>query len=205
MKTYSFFLFLLVYCFSAIGQDTASVHRPRIGVYKTAEEFLAGTPSVTKPFAIDKKYYILNTDTVITGYTYRFADSTPIVKNGFGIYDGEHFYVMDKKGNLERLDQAGKHPYKFYASVNTGKLMAGDFIVAGLVGIAGRFIDGALFPKDMVIYLNKKGKFLEATPQSIGVLLRGDKDLLKEYEKEKKYTTEVFIKYLQKMNERYPL
>lgn len=197
---------LLIFTIPSFGQDIDSVRKSKIGIYQTFEELQAGKPSITKDFKIDRQYYILNIDTVVTGYTYHFIDSSPIVTKGFGLYDGNHFYIMHKKGVLEMMTQEGKFPYKVYYAVKPD-VKGGDIVnaaigIEGAVGLLDKMISS---PKDVIIYFNKKGKIMEATPQSIGVLLRSDKDFLKEYEKEKKYNNEVYIKYLKKMNERYPL
>jgi hypothetical protein len=53
-------------------------------------------------------------------------------------------------------------------------------------------------------YVNKEGRFLKATPQAVGFMIKGEKDFLKEFDSEKKYTQETLMKYLEKMNGRYP-
>lgn len=191
---------------ASFSQNVDSIKQSKIGIYQSYQELQKGKPSIIKPFKIERQYYILNIDTVVTGYTYRFIDSTPIVKNAFGLYDGNQFYIMHKKGALEKMTSEGKFPYKIYYAAKD-EVKGADIIDAaasaeGAVRLLDKMISS---PKDVIIYFNKKGKAMEATPQSIGVLLRGDKDLLKEFEKEKKYGSEVYIKYLQKMNERYPL
>jgi len=59
--------------------------------------------------------------------------------------------------------------------------------------------------KEMVFYFNKNGKLLEATPQSIGFLLRSDNELHDAFLKEEKMNNDVFRKYLIAMNNKYPL
>lgn len=53
-------------------------------------------------------------------------------------------------------------------------------------------------------YIGKKKTFLKAIPTGIGFLLKNDKDLYDAYESENEITNEVMLKYLDKMNDRYP-
>lgn len=58
--------------------------------------------------------------------------------------------------------------------------------------------------KSVLLYLNQKGQLVEATRQSFWFLLKNDQGLLKAFYAEKIINRETFIKYLYKMNERYP-
>lgn len=199
---------LLFFTNTSIAQDIDSAKRSKIGIYQTFEELQAGKPSVTKSFRLDTTWYILNVDTVIEGYSYRFMDSSKRLSQPFAMFDGKDIYLYFKnkvKFNLISGIRVMDYPPKmFQKSYGKGKI---PFIIIGRttyisdLGLA----DAIISDKNEIWYVNKNGKFLQATPQAIGVLLRNEKDLLKEFEKERKYNNEVYVKYLQKMNERYPL
>ena len=59
--------------------------------------------------------------------------------------------------------------------------------------------------KHMICFFNKKGKYLQATKESVGYLLKDEKDLIEAYEHEKKFNSIVYTKYLILMNQKYPL
>jgi len=198
---YLILCFLLIFSHSLFAQKNTDTVQPTLRIYQTFEDFKLRKPTIIVPGTIDSQYYILNIDTVITGFSCKFQDSTMVIKNAFCVVDGDRLFLYGVKGDLIPSNGTGQFP--FFAKTENTKYAWYLSPTIGLVSLADAIFSGG--SRNVVTYYNKKGKVMQATPQSIGVLLRNDKDFLKEYEKEKKYNNDVYIKYLNKMNERYPL
>jgi hypothetical protein len=186
----------------------------RRGIYQGWEEFKTNLPGINSSFSIDTHYTraLSMPDTFQNRYYCRFDDSTIKLTKVFALFDGINLYMPEFASGdtilLVKLPCSGKFPFivEYYKST-TGILPASDlFSIAGLVELTAKTLDRAVsVPQKTVFYLNDKGKFHEATPQSIRFLLRNEKDLVEEFDNEPKLAVDVYIKYLIKMNQRYPL
>ncbi|MCW3108232.1 MAG: hypothetical protein JWQ09_2738 [Segetibacter sp.] len=192
------------------GQDSLvsnTTTKPR--VFITMKEFHDVKPSKTYSLKmISKSYkdsYIV--DSVVGTYYCQLKDSV-VLKEGFAILDSSNLFLIFS--NLKdtaifiKVDYAGRYP--FYA-IRTKSISKGIY-GPGLVGLVVSAADAALYPqqpKEVIAFINRKGNLTDASPVSIGILLRKDKDFEKEYNSEKRLNNETFKKYLIKMNKRYPL
>jgi hypothetical protein len=82
----------------SFAQDSAyskqKMTNRKVGIYADYEEFLKNEPSITKSFIIMPIFYIdsVKKDSIIVGLTYRFQDSSKLIKKVWGLYDGEKTY-----------------------------------------------------------------------------------------------------------------
>jgi len=93
--------------------------------------------------------------------------------------------------------------YSFYIYKDYSKIKATSPIYVLIR--TGNTDDLSTLFNNSIMFYNEKGKLKKANNQSIGWLIRKEKDFLNEYNKELFLDNNVFKKYLIKMNERYPL
>jgi len=178
--------------------------------------------------------YRFSGDSVVYGNTFQVLDSTIISGFVFGFYDGVDMYVNVEEqikrskgfmsggladlvnlgvnnGGFFRIQKLGRHPYVL---VERGFSM--PILIISPLSAAGALLTSvgvnslmaakaaANINKMDVYYFSLKDKFLKATPEGIGFLLKKEKDLYEAYSNETHITTEVIVKYLDKLNDRYP-
>ena len=199
-------LFISTTANSQITIDSLILKR---GIYKTKEELLKNSPSILNPFS-----FTILSDTSSNGaidfYSkgYNFNDSSKPINKVFGFCDGKYMYVriyeyenLISPHKFYRLNQLGKFPFVSIRKSVTHLL----YLPLGLMPIVtiGLAAETALNPQTDVWYFNKKGTFRLATEQSIFFLLKDDKDLTKQMGAERYKNSNILIKYLKLMNERY--
>jgi len=206
-----FFLILSILLSSILfAQDSlkSPLANLKKGIYYSYSHFISNKPTSTSPLAIDTILDYNETDTFISGYDYHFLDSSDKPKDLFSLYDGKNLYLYfgsSLKFSLMTGLRKMSYPSHLFQKADGGRF---PYILLGrpvFISINGLVDAAASINKQELWYFNKEGKFLKATAQAIGVFLRSEKDLLKEYEKEKRYNNEVYIKYLIQMNQRYPI
>ncbi|HOZ80510.1 MAG TPA: hypothetical protein PLY34_21135 [Ferruginibacter sp.] len=216
MSKYVILIVAIIIC-PALGISQDSLVYKAVGkkaIYQEWEEFKNNSPLLVNSFTIDTHYTraLSMPDTLQTRYYCRFEDSAIKITKAFALFDGTDLYLPEFVSGdsilFIKLPCAGKFPFLVeYYKVKHGIMPASSlFSIAGLVELTAKTLDAAVStPQKTVFYMNEKGKFHEATPQSIRYLLRNEKDLVKEFDDEPKMNIEIFIKYLLKMNQRYPL
>jgi hypothetical protein len=198
------FFFLFFVGSFAFSQDSLTPQKTLLnlkrGIYFTYDEFTKNTPSFTDSFIVVKEE--MNSDSTFDGYTLKLLDSTKKLKKVFGFFNGEHFFIDTKRGLVLRskkyfnpVDYVGIFPF---IEVNAKQPVS--ILSLGLATLVDDFISNK---QKILLYINKDGELSEATSASIWFFLKKDKELLKEYDLEKKANKEVYKKYLIKMNEKY--
>jgi hypothetical protein len=203
-----------------------------IGIYYKSKSFFNKKPDFERPFRVVVNYrYRFIGDSVVYGNTFQVLDSTIISGFVFGFYDGADMYinvaeqikrdqgmsrglidlVEGNNGGFFKLEKLGRHPYVLVEQGFTMPILIISPLsaAAGILTSAG--VNSLLAAKaaaDMnkmdVYYFSLRDKFKRATPESIGFLLKKEKDLYEAYSNEPHITTEVIVKYLNKLNDRYP-
>ena len=169
------------------------------GVYKTYQDFLNNNPVISKPLRVvhvKAKYKPAN-----QRLTYQFLDSSAIDKNAWGIFDGDKVYYNSGSDIYIPLIFAGRYSFYIYKDYSRLTATSPVYIAVRSGGLDSSF---SMFDYSIMFY-NEKGKLKKANNQSIGWLIRNDKDFVQEYDKETVLNNNVFKKYLLKMNQRYPL
>lgn len=211
-------------CYSQLTTPAETLQKLKPGIYKSWKEYISNSPSVTDSFLMIPNYRytsrdstdsipngaaITIKDTVLTGFHFKMVNTTSTKKQKavFGMFDGKNLYIRkfgllgldyeDGEQIFLKADYIGRYP--FVLSKQRRKL---NLLTVSLLAVADANI--AKVPEDLY-YFNKSGDFLPATPQAVGFLLRKDKDLFDAFNKEKVINNNTYIKYLVKMNERYPL
>jgi len=207
LKQLVILLIFLFFSKKLISQQKSDSVILKKGIYKTKEELLNNTPSILNPFSFTL-FSVASKNGTINYYTigYQFDDTSKPQKKVFGFCDGNDVYVRI----IEY--EKGFNEHKFYRLTHLGKF---PFITLNHTTIALPFYNTmpmfalgvaaytATSPQIEVWYFNKKGVFSKATEQAFYFLLKEDKDLYKEFGSENHYNSNVYIKYLLKMNERY--
>lgn len=183
----------------------------QIGVYKTQKSFFEKNADIEKPVIAvvniikDKK----SDSSIAYGYTYKFVDSTKPDMKVFAFFDGQNMYIRTEKNAFFKLDGFGRHPYGYMREIEYGTYLPMGTSLSGIgydLPAAGfSLLFNAIRKRKICLhYFNRKRQLVKATPEGVGFLLKKDKDLFESYGNEPKKTEEVMLKYLDKMNERYP-
>ena len=215
MKQILFLFCCIFFIEKASSQDSVllkkNMQQMQVGVYYTPQSFFSKKADDTRPFKVVANYYIrFAPDTIFYGYTGEYADSSKFQKKAFAFYDGNKMYLRQEKKGFFPFDGFGRHPYllKKENFFSTDMIMFMPMVGALLLPFAAGTMmlnRAANYSDDKFLYYyNKNHKLIKATPVTIAWLLKSDKDLYKQFEKEDKVTTAVMIKYLDKLNERYP-
>lgn len=218
MKNLFFILIKILVCLNIFAQDTAALKRfslPR-GIYYSSKTFFEKKPDIDKPFEV-----LVNNGSgsgnglADHGYSFKVDDSIKITQDVFGFYDGKDMYIRVDNGvrrngpgiytvdvikidEFFKLSGLGRFPYIFIKSASFFKQQH---------RIAIETTDTAFLTninRIELYYFSRKRQLIKATPDGIGFLLKGDKDLYESYGNEPRKSTEVLRKYLDKLNERYP-
>jgi hypothetical protein len=197
---------LIVSCTSLNAQQPT---QRQTGIYKTYQEFLDNKPSITKAFAlmVDTCIDFERHDTTFSSF-YRYIENKKRIKNVWGLCDSGVVYADTEQG-LVPISYTGRYPFIVFEEKNT--MTVGIPLASAAVPTAIGFtvlmgLDNLLSPsRKRLLYFNAKGEAIIASDQSIGWLLRKDKDLAEAFNHEVKTNIQVYRKYLLAMNERYPL
>lgn len=216
-------LFTMSNCLKAQDScDKKSSFNLPIGIYFSSKSFIAKKSDLKKPFRVVVNYsQQFVADSVIYGNTFEIVDSTKIDHYVFGFYDGQDMYInIDQeinggffhknRGGFFRVERLGRHSY-----ILTERGLQIPFVVfmpltaaAAITTVSVNALMAAKAASNInkmdIYYFNRKRKLMKATPTGIGFLLKDEKDLFEAYESESKITNEVIIKYLNKINDRYP-
>jgi hypothetical protein len=219
--------FIAIFYFShcLIAQDSSarklSFNLP-VGIYYTSKSFIAKKPDLKKPFRVVVNYSKqFVADSIIYGNTFEMIDSTNIEGYVFGFYDGEDMYInIDQeihggffhknRGGFFKVEKLGRHSY-----ILTERGLQIPFVIfmpltaaAAITTVSVNALMAAKASSNInkmdIYYFNRKRKLIKATPTGIGFLLKDEKDLFEAYENESKITNEIMLKYLKKINDRYP-
>lgn len=171
----------------------------KVGVYKTYKDFLKNNPVISKPIRVIR--IKPGKKTISPKYRCVFDDSSSIDQRVWGIFDGEKIYYRTGRADFIPMNFAGK--FSFYIYKDYTKLKATSPVY---MAMRPALTKSGLGMFDYSInFFNEKGTLKKATNQAIGWLIRNEKDFIAEYNKEEYLDNETFLKYLLKMNKRYPL
>ncbi len=215
MKGIPFFSFFCIAALLSNAQDSIFIKNVRmmpVGVYKTQKSFFNKKPDIEK-MVMPLVNYVKNKksdSSIAYGFTYQFLDSVKADVNAFAFCDSSNVYIQTERGAFFKCNGFGKHPYLYVRELRYPVVfMPMSNSLAGLqedlLFFAFELFDDALRRKKICLhYFNRKKQLIKATPESVGFLLKKDKDFFEAYGNEPKKTEEVMLKYLDKMNERYP-
>ena len=117
MKYFLLLLSVFFFQLSPAQIDTTKIYNARQlkkGFYKTYEEYISNSPSVTEQFTV-VPLAKNNTDTATIGATYKLADSTKNIKHIWGFCDGTDVYVKFSSSLFSkrywRLEYIGIYPF----------------------------------------------------------------------------------------------
>jgi len=181
------------------NDSTKIIINRKVGVYKSYQDFLKNIPIAEKSIKIVHVKAAFKPENL--KLTYEFVDSTPIIREAWGVFDGKKVYY--NTGNDKYLPMSYLGKYSFYIYKDYSKIKATSPIYVLIR--TGNTDDLSTLFNNSIMFYNEKGKLKKANNQSIGWLIRKEKDFLNEYNKELFLDNNVFKKYLIKMNERYPL
>ncbi|HOZ77623.1 MAG TPA: hypothetical protein PLY34_06475 [Ferruginibacter sp.] len=214
MKSIALFSFGFLFVFAVSAQDSINIRNLRqmqVGVYKTQKSFFARKADIEKPVRAvvniikDKK----SDSSIAYGYTYGFVDSTKPDMKVFAFFDGQNVYIQTEKNVFFKLDGFGRHPYGYLREIEYGTYLPMGTSLSGIgydLPAAGfSLLFNAIRKRKICLhYFNRRRQLMKATPEGVGFLLKKDKDLFEAYGNEPQKTEAVMLKYLNKMNERYP-
>ena len=214
MKRTTLFFLHLLFSLLATAQDSLlikNIQQMPVGVYKTQKSFFDKKPDIEKAvkavvnYIKDKK----SDSSIGYGYTYEFIDSSKLNLKVFAFCDGKNAYIQTERNVFFKCEGFGRHPYLYVRELAYGTYLPYATNMAQLRGeiIMNSFsalLDALRKKKLLLHYFNRKRQLMKATPEGVGFLLKKDKDFFEEYGNEPKKTEAIMLKYLNKMNERYP-
>ena len=229
-------IILSLSCYAQENQyQKQSLSDRKVGIYANYEEFLSNQPSITKAFKVVPIFYVSDNkkDSMIVALTYKFLDSSKLIKKIWGLFDGEKTYYHEDDLILIPFSYTGRYSMVVsdtgtqiitYNGSQSASIFNGAYsaysvtkdVAFGIMGIGVSLIDNLLAKKTSnnkpikittkrVSYINRKGELMGASDQAIGFFLKNEKDLSKAFDEEKKPTADIYIKYIMAMNARYPL
>lgn len=216
MRKFLFILSSFLFCLNLIGQDSTVMRKKfsvPYGIYFTLKSFFAKKPDIEIKFEVFvNKGFDSDDKSAVYGYRLKIADSVKMPFNLFGFFDGNDMFIRVDDGvrgvfpngyvkeinEYYKLEKPGRHAYFLVSSGPFADLANNHAISMNDVTNNRRINRLRLY------YFGKKKKIVTASPSAIGILLKSDEDLYKEYGNEKTINNEVMIKYLDKMNDRYP-
>jgi hypothetical protein len=119
-------------------------------------------------------------------------------KNPFAIYNGKNLFVRTEDTLYRKMDYIGRYPF---VKITTKVHLEGRWVTVNKTPIFEEEHDEV---QSNTWFIDKKGNWARMGFESIRDLLKGNHDLIVDYDKEK-WNNEVFMKYLLKMNERFPI
>jgi hypothetical protein len=218
---------LFIFCFFILihelkSQDTIlNEHYQRIpkrGVYLSFKEFIDNKPSLEKPFTVlpvptPEKLRKRFNDSLVFGYYINFIDTLFTPKPYYGFSDGKYMYTIFGDGMYYKFEGTGKYSYFTVYSSRDGNPNT-NFINYGISGPFDLGMSAGLSVLSKLSYKLRKSFYVYSSEQEfyelktfdiLGRILKKDKDLYKEYGDERTYNIEIYKKYLDKINKRYPL
>lgn len=186
-------LLTLMICCSLFGlsQQTTSLQK---GWYKSYDDFTDNDPKSTEIPAITRFVRINKLDIKYSDTLYKIAEE----KLPFAIYDGSNLYIQAEDSLYRKMDYIGKYAY---VKITTKVHIESRWIYINKTPVWEDEHDEV---QSIVAFINRKGKWDAIGFESIRELLKGNHDLIVDYDKEK-WNLSIFMKYLLKMNERYPI
>ena len=203
IKRVATFAILCVITTTVFAQDYFdSLQHPlkrKVGVYKTYKDFMKNNPVISKPIKVIR--IEPGKKTISPKYRFVFDDSSTTDQRVWGIFDGEKIYYRTGRAAFIPMNFAGK--YSFYIYKDFTKLKATSPVYMAMRPALSK--SGIGMFDYSINFFNEKGTLKKATSQAIGWLIRNEKDFVAEYNKEEYLDNDTFLKYLLKMNKRYPL
>lgn len=197
---------------STITGDTLRLYTvtKKAGFYKTFDEFNRNEPSISfSAKVVPVQGYINLTTKKFTLYTLDFGSEEPLEKNTpiWGFCDGTHLFIsrlpkFKLKNKYDGVLYINKYIY-FQTTESTYNSGGGPTFMAAPGGGAGGMMGGGGGAKpfaEFIIDVNT-GKMTELTKESLRELIADDKELLTEFEaekKKKKVIGEYWIRYEKK-------
>ncbi len=202
MKYAKFLLVLilnLVVGFVSAQTDTSQhpINR-KVGLYRNYQAFLDNKPFTEKAFKLVVKFD--EKDNKVTGRMFEFIDSTPPTSEAWGIFYRDTLYFKIGKHLYRPMYETGR--YSFIIDNERLLIKKLSFTLTSMMTSKIDFLPSKYAFR--VEYFNERGQDIIASDQTIGFLIRKEKDLWKQYNAEPKITSEVLVKYLKLMNKRYP-
>jgi hypothetical protein len=116
-----FLLFLIqlsVFAQNSTAKSDTTKRVLKAGIYKTYEEFINNSPSITKEFVLIDDNYIDEeyNDTFLLGKTYVFKDGSEKEKLLWGVSDGKDVYILlstdvFRRHTLTKLEYVGRYAF----------------------------------------------------------------------------------------------
>lgn len=188
-------LMLLLLGFSLVTFGQLQTTNLKKGFYKSYDDFEDNDPAkgelpMLKQFVkinkIDAKY----SDTL---YQTESEEDKP-----FAIYDGTDLYIKAEDSLYRKMHYIGKYPF---VKITTKVHLEGRWVYVNKSPVWEDEHDEV---QSYVAFINKNGNWDAIGFESIRELLKGNRDLIVDFDKEK-WNNDIFMKYLLKMNERYPI
>jgi hypothetical protein len=176
-------VFSLVFITNSYAQTIDTSQTLKKGFYKSYEEFIANSPSITYPFQV---FFIKKgkMDSTIIAAEYKLEDTLKKVGKVWGFCDGNSVFVAySSKGigkKYWKLESTGKYPFFTYAYRSSFSLPMGGLIELA-TSLASTIIASNEF--DLMI-INDKGKLQTPTEDVIKKLLLGYPELSQSFKKE---------------------
>lgn len=175
------------------------------GFYRTYDEFINNTPSITnRPFAIAKKR-MSSKDTTLYFADYVLldeADTLERLANIWGLCDGINVFVKKNHGKYSKLFQLVQlGPYAFYGKPDNVGIL-GYVFTFGLVSTPAILITEAVSPNVKVEYdfFDLKGKKDDVFSTELKQLFKQVPSILDSFNNEKNWTPKVKRDYMIKFN-----
>ena len=181
MKYFLLLLSIFFFQLSPAQIDTTKIYNARQlkkGFYKTYEEYISNSPSITEPFTV-VPLAKNNTDTATIGAIYKLADSTKNIKHIWGFCDGTDVYVKFASSLFSkrywRLEYIGIYPYF------TFKYKYRNFAPAAIFGLAGNIGSAKVNEEYGLMIVGRDGDVIEPTMRNMKKILEGHPDLVQSF------------------------
>lgn len=169
--------------------------RLKTGVYKDYDDFADNDPKSTELPQLKRFVRINRLDPKYSDTLFQLVISEG-KKQPFALYDGQALYVSTDDTLYRKMDVIGRFPY---VRQTTKVHYEGRWVTVNKSPIWQDEHDEV---QSWISFVNRKGKLEGMGFESIRELLKGNHDLIVDFDKEK-WNEQVFLKYLTKMNERY--
>jgi hypothetical protein len=185
-------LFMLLFCSMYSFSQNANL---KTGAFKNYDDYTDN--DVSKQESLELKPFI-RVNTVDKKYSDTLYRLEAVSKIPFAIYDGKKLYIRTEDTLYRKMDHIGRYPF---VTITTKVHLEGRWVTVNKTPIFEEEHDEV---QRYTWFIDRDGKWARTGFESIRQLLKGNHDLIVDYDKEK-WNNEIFMKYLLKMNERYPI
>jgi len=194
MKNIPLIFLMLLAGFEVAAQEATKL---KPGVYKSHDDYTDNDPSKDAIPEFSKFIRVNKIDKNYSDTLYKLVDWTS-KKMPFAIYDGSLLYINTEDSLFRKMDYIGRYAY---VRQTTKVHYEGRWVVVNKSPIWQDEHDEV---QSWITFLNKKGDLVGMGFDSVRELLKGNHDLIVDFDREK-WNERIFLNYLHKMNERYPI